>query len=180
MQYIIFDLEATCWEGNLVGREQEIIEIGAIRLDDYGKPHDSFQKFVKPLKHPSLSVYCKKLTGIGQPDIDAAKPFRLIGTQFLDWIHRSEEDYKICSWGSKDKTLLLDDCMKAGLETDWLDAYTDLKSQYHHLNGLQRKLGLKKCLLREGIEFDGSHHRALDDAHNLVALFVRYFDMWAF
>ena len=85
----------------------------------------------------------------------------------------------MCSWGSKDKTLLINDCLHAGLESEWLDPYRDIKAQYHHLKGLQRKLGLKKCLQREGIEFDGNHHRALDDARNLAELFLRYFDLWA-
>jgi inhibitor of KinA sporulation pathway (predicted exonuclease) len=82
MQHIVFDLEATCWEGNLMGREQEIIEIGAIRIDSFGRHLDLFQKFVKPVRHPSLSVYLRKLTGINQEDIDHAQPFRRGGKQF--------------------------------------------------------------------------------------------------
>ncbi len=180
MQYIIFDLEATCWDGNQVRREQEIIEIGALKLDIYGKCEDTFQKFIRPTRFPSLSVYCKKLTGITQQEIDSARVFRQVGAQFIEWIQADDDEYRLCSWGGKDKTLLLSDCRNAGLDNDWLDPYIDLKSQYHHLMGLQRKLGLKKCLLREGMEFDGNHHRALDDARNLVELFVRYLDVWSY
>ena len=179
MQFIIFDLEATCWEGNLMDRRQEIIEIGAIRLDEYGKEQDAFQRFVKPARHPSLSVYCRKLTGIRQQDIDAAPGFKRVGTLFKEWIEVSDDEYTLCSWGSKDKVLLTQDCQDAGIDTDWLEPFLDIKAQYHQLKGLSRKLGLKKCLMREGIEFDGMHHRALDDAKNLRELFVRYFDMWA-
>lgn len=163
-----------------MGRQQEIIEIGALRLDTYGKCEDTFQKFVKPVSSPSLSVYCKKLTGISQQDIDTARGFRQTGAKFMEWILNEDEEYRLCSWGGKDKALLISDCQNTGLETDWLDQYIDLKAQYHQQQGLQRKLGLKKCLLREGIEFDGSHHRALDDARNLVELFVRYLDVWAY
>jgi inhibitor of KinA sporulation pathway (predicted exonuclease) len=179
MQYIIFDLEATCWEGNQMDRRQEIIEIGAIRLDEYGGQQGTFQRFVKPLRHPSLSVYCKKLTGIQQQDVDSASSFKRAGTLFREWIESDDEAYKLCCWGHKDKILLEQDCIDAGMETDWLNPCLDLKQQYHQLKGLSRKHGLKKCLAREGIEFDGSHHRALDDAKNLTQLFIRYFDMWA-
>jgi inhibitor of KinA sporulation pathway (predicted exonuclease) len=92
MQFIVFDLEATCWEGNLMGRQQEIIEIGAIRMDAYGHRKGTFQRFVKPVKSPSLSVYCKKLTGITQQDIDTALQFKYAGAQFRDWILSTDED----------------------------------------------------------------------------------------
>ncbi len=180
MQYIIFDLEATCWEGNQIARDQEIIEIGAIRLDAFAKRIDTFQKFVRPIQHPSLSPYCRKLTGIGQEDVDGAREFKTVCVQFLDWIEDYEEDYRLCSWGDKDHVLLVNDCLRARLDTDWLRPYSDLKALYHSHKSLQRKIGLKKCLMREGIEFEGNHHRALDDAQNLVELFVRYFDVWAF
>lgn len=163
-----------------MGRQQEIIEIGAVRLDAYGRHQNSFQKFIKPARFPSLSVYCKKLTGISQLDIDSARGFKYVGGQFIDWIQSEDEEYRLCSWGGKDQTLLVSDCLDAGLDQDWLDPYLDLKVQYHHIHGLQRKLGLKKCLLREGLEFEGSHHRALDDARNLVELFVRYLDVWVY
>jgi inhibitor of KinA sporulation pathway (predicted exonuclease) len=178
MEYIIFDLEATCWEGNQMGRNQEIIEIGAFRLDHYGKIEDEFQRFVKPTIYPVLSAYCRKLTGIEQSDIDSARAFRTAGNQFMEWIHNSGEDYCLCSWGAKDHALLVHDCRNARMETEWLDHYIDLKAQYHDFRNLSQKIGLKKALLREGIEFDGAHHRALDDARNLTELFVRHLDMW--
>ena len=178
MDYIIFDLEATCWEGNQMHRKQEIIEIGAVRLDAYGKRLSSFQKFIKPSEHPMLSPYCRQLTGIQQREIDSARDFRHAGRQFIEWVLGTDEDYTLCSWGARDRALLTSDCASAGLETDWLVPYIDLKLQYHQINGLQRKLGLKKCLLREGMVFDGNHHRALDDAMNLAGLFLRYLDIW--
>jgi inhibitor of KinA sporulation pathway (predicted exonuclease) len=180
MQYIVFDLEATCWEGNQIGRVQEIIEIGAFRLDTYGAVSDHFQKFVRPLVNPILSPYCRQLTGIDQKDIDLAKGFRHTGAAFLEWIQTVEDDFRLCSWGAKDKILLEQDCIAGGLETEWLDACIDLKAQYHHFKGLAKQRGFKKTMRLEGMEFDGSHHRALDDADNLVALFVRYLDMWVF
>ena len=180
MHFVIFDLEATCWDGNTLGRQQEIIEIGALISDPYGDEISSFQKFVRPVLHPSLSHYCTRLTGIEQSDVDSARSFDRVGASFEDWIYDNTEDYVLCSWGGKDLELLMDDCTRQGLETDWLYNYIDLKEQYHRIKGLQRKRGLKRTLKNEGFEFEGDHHRAFDDAANLFRLFVKYRDRWMY
>jgi inhibitor of KinA sporulation pathway (predicted exonuclease) len=59
MQYIIVDLEATCWDGG--SRERmEIIEIGAVRLASAEGPTDGeFARFVHPIAEPILSDFCR-------------------------------------------------------------------------------------------------------------------------
>lgn len=48
MDYVIIDLEATCWEGSAI-ENMESIEIGAVRLDgDFLEPTSDFQQFVTP------------------------------------------------------------------------------------------------------------------------------------
>lgn len=74
MNYIIFDLEATCWE-NDHKRQNEIIEIGAVKLNEGLKTVSDFQIFVKPALSPQLSDFCKRLTSISQADVDAAVYF---------------------------------------------------------------------------------------------------------
>ena len=180
MHFVIFDLEATCWEGNTLGREQEIIEIGALIGDLYGDEIARFKRFVRPIDHPGLSHYCVNLTGITQQDVDSAQPFARVGQAFEDWIYSNTEDFTLCSWGSKDREFLFADCHKHGLETDWLDNYIDLKEQYHSFKKMHRTRGLRKVLAREGMEFEGAHHRAFDDAANLFRLFVKYRDSWMY
>ena len=178
MEFIVFDLEATCWDDNLMGREQEIIEIGALRINPYGEVTGQFQTFVKPLYQPRLSVYCKELTGITQSDVDAAEHFASAGHRFREWIN--DEAPVLCSWGARDLELLQSDCAVHKLPNAWLDGYFDLKDQYHDFKGLSKKRGLKRVLLSEGFEFEGNHHRALDDAMNLSHLFTRYIDSWMY
>jgi 3'-5' exoribonuclease 1 len=181
MRFIIFDLEATCWEGNQLGRTQEVIEIGALCADQYGDRISSFSKLVRPEQNPRLSHYCTHLTGITQSDVDSANRFKKIIADFMNWINvEEEEEYLLCSWGDKDVDFLRNDCLGNNIETDWLRPYIDLKKQYHDIRGLQRKRGLKKVLAFEQIEFEGNHHRAFDDAANLYALFTKYRDMWMY
>jgi 3'-5' exoribonuclease 1 len=63
MNYIIFDLEATCWEGWDKSRN-ETIEIGAVKISDEREIISEFSSFIKPLKHFILSDFCKSLTSI--------------------------------------------------------------------------------------------------------------------
>jgi len=180
MRFVIFDLEATCWDGHAVGREQEIIEIGAVLTDLYGNRISDFQQFVRPVQNPSLSHYCTKLTGITQDDVADAAPFDRVVETFIRWIDVDSMDYTLCSWGDKDLELLENDCSSFGIDQDWLKPYIDLKEQYHQIKGLQRKRGLKNTLTRENLEFEGAHHRALDDAINLFALYLKYKDSWMY
>ena len=85
MNYIILDLEATCWQGNAMDRNSEIIEIGAYRVNGYREWIDKFQSFVRPVEHPRLSTYCTDLTGITQQQVNKAKTFDHIFPLFEDW-----------------------------------------------------------------------------------------------
>ncbi|MDQ3142041.1 MAG: exonuclease domain-containing protein [Bacteroidota bacterium] len=178
MRYIIFDLEATCWKNSFSNGAQEIIEIGACKLNGFGEVASKFSSFVRPQKNPSLSLYCRNLTNITQEQIDKAPSFSNALHSFLDWMDMDGNDYCLCSWGAKDYKFFESDCEAFSLSMDWLQHFVDLKSQYidFKLNG--RKLGLDKALEKEGIEFEGSRHRALSDALNLSKLFVRYLDEW--
>lgn len=180
MNFIVFDLEATCWEHPPPGVVQEIIEIGALKLNPFGDLKASFHTMVKPKVFPKLSVFCRQLTKIPQEEIDRAPVFIKAIEHFQDWIDIYEEEYLLCSWGKADRRLLTDDCGLHRLDNDWLDPYIDLKAQYADIKGLLSPIGLKQALTREGFEFTGDHHRAYDDAENLAKIFVRHIDEWRY
>jgi 3'-5' exoribonuclease 1 len=179
MNFIVFDLEATCWEDRL-GRPSEIIEIGAIKLNDYAEAKGTFDAFVKPIIHPFLSPFCIKLTSISQVEVNKAERFPQVVEEFQDWIEIFDEPYLLCSWGNFDKTQLIKDCELHGLETDWLEAHINLKEQYRQIRGMNKGCGLKRAVLQEGFEFEGTHHRGIDDAFNLAKVFGKLFDQWQY
>lgn len=180
MDFIIFDLEATCWSGNNLGKSQEIIEIGAVRISAVGEYQGQFQKFVRPFMHPNLSAYCQELTGIQQEQIDRASNYEKVTQSFIDWIDLDMNDYLLCSWGEKDIEFLQNDCSQYDMDVDWLKPHIDLKVQYHRIKQLRKKQGLYKTIDREGFEFEGNHHRALDDSINTAKIFVKYLDEWRY
>lgn len=180
VNYIIYDLEATCWLGRPPKGYNEIIEIGAVRINQYGELLGSFESFVKPTINPLLSGFCKKLTSITQDQVNCAEHFPRVLERFMDWADMDYEDYYVCSWGNNDKKLFLGECTIHKLDDEWLDHYVNLKEQFDKLKGGSVKGTLKKIVQKEGFEFTGTQHRAISDAENLAKLFLKYFDEWTF
>lgn len=180
MNYILYDLEATCWLGRPPKGIQEIIEIGAVKVNEYGEVLGEYNRFVQPTVNKKLSSFCTRLTTITQSDVDRAKTFPRVVEDFKDWIDIYDTDYVLCAWGEFDIRMLERDCKLHKLETDWLNSHTNIKEQYRILKKLDKGTGLKKTTKHEGFEFTGKHHRAISDAENLAKIFVKYIDEWVF
>ena len=179
MYYLIIDLEATCWKFDKPPEEREIIEIGAFMLTPYGESIDQYHAMVKPEIHPRLSHFCMELTGINQEEVDRAKTFEYIYRDFSHWV----EDYPDAlpaSWGVFDEKILSIRCRQNNLEPFWGGNFANLKKQYQQIKGLKKPIGLKNAVEREGFDFTGNHHRALDDTINTVKIFNKYLDEWTF
>ncbi|MEL6988598.1 MAG: 3'-5' exonuclease [Bacteroidota bacterium] len=179
MQFIVFDLEATCWQDGVFNNESEIIEIGAFKLNEYGEILDKFEKFVKPIIHPILSSYCKYLTNIDQVQVNRANTFDIVGEAFKEWID-IDQPYVLCAWGKFDANLLRRDCDLHKMEKDWIDPYINVKKQYHSIKNKSKTNGLSKTLDLEGFEFEGTPHRANVDAYNLAKIFAKHIDAWQY
>lgn len=179
MNYIIFDVEATCWQGNH-HKQQEIIEIGAVKINGYGEAISLFNSFVRPILNPNLSTFCTELTSITQIDVNRAPRFPEVIEDFKDWIEVEEDNYLLCSWGSFDKKILISDCQLHNLEDEWVDSFINLKRQYHEIKGIRHARGMRRVLEKEGFEFTGDQHRGIDDAKNLAKIFLEYIDEWKF
>ncbi|HNL38599.1 MAG TPA: 3'-5' exonuclease [Saprospiraceae bacterium] len=179
MNYIVYDLEATCWENMPIGYVQETIEIGAFRVNAYGEVRGKFNRFIKPVVHPVLSPFCRQLTSITQEDVNRAKTFPDVIEEFQNWARIDEDDYLLCSWGSFDKKMFINDCRLHRLDTDWAEQHVNLKEQYRISNRMRHGIGLRKAVEKEGILFTGMHHRGISDAENLVKLFLKYLGTWS-
>lgn len=177
--YIIFDLEATCWENMPPGYVQETIEIGAFRVNHFGEVRGKFNRFVRPVIHPILSQFCRQLTSISQEDVNRARTFPDVIDEFLDWARIEDEDYVLCSWGSFDKKMFISDCRLHRLDSDWVEHHVNLKEQYRNFKRMRHSIGLRKAVEKEGILFTGQHHRGISDAENLAKLFLKYLGNWS-
>ena len=159
---------------------QEIIEIGAVRVDGYGEVQGIFDSFVRPVMNPYLSSFCKELTSIQQSDVERARRFPEVVEDFQDWAEMWDEDYVLCAWGEFDQKMLINDCRLHKIDYDWTDSHINLKEQYREIKRLRQTRGLKAVVESEGFEFVGTHHRGIDDARNLALIFTKYLDEWRY
>jgi inhibitor of KinA sporulation pathway (predicted exonuclease) len=180
MNFIILDLEATCWQGNDMNRTQEIIELAAYSVNGYREWVDSFQRFIKPVQHPRLSTYCMELTTITQDQVSKAKIFEHVFPLFQEWLEGHDQPQLICTWGAKDMEIIKSECKAHDIDDTSLPDAINLKSQYADFQNLGKEVGLQKALEFTGIEFEGTPHRAIDDAYNTAQLFLHYLDQWRY
>ncbi len=179
-KYIVFDLEATCWEDFQKRNMNEIVEIGAFKVNAFGETKSRFHSFVRPAFHPHLSPFFMRLTGIDASDVFNAPGFKVVFNRFMNWVLQEGEEYLLCAWGNKDLLFMQENTRAHRLPCLDEERYLDVKAAYHeYIRPLRGKpAGLMKALHLEGIEFEGRQHRALDDAFNLSRLFVKYIDVW--
>jgi len=179
MSYIIYDLEFTVSRNTRYS--SEIIDIGAVKVSENPDTGltvtDTFHTYVRPSNKSVLSTDTVQFTGITQKDIDAAPLFPAALRQFIDWM--GNEPYYMCSWGPDDRNKFISHCRTHHLDVAWITNHNDLQQQWSramHKEGKFRQLGLAQALELCGIEFDGTQHRALDDAINTAKVFMHQFD----
>ena|SRR5439155_14851721 len=172
--YLIVDVEATCSNDGAVPRqEMEIIEIGAAMQSSRTFEIDSeFQSFVRPVRHPQLTEFCSELTGIKQGQVADAPPLPLALEAMKKWMY-AFDDSLFCSWGDYDRNQFIQDCEYHRVGYPFRSGHLNLKAQLSQSMNLRKKLGIAEALRHFGLNFEGSHHRGLDDARNIARIVRR-------
>lgn len=103
MNYIVLDLE---WNQSPAGKSGEnraipfeIIEIGALKLDQSMKTLDRFHECVRPQVYRRLHFKTQELVHISMRELQDARHFPEVIRDFIGWCG---EDYVICTWGTMD------------------------------------------------------------------------------
>lgn len=167
---IVVDLEATCCDKNTMPHhEREIIQIGAcyVPISDTFTPVHQFNCFIKPVRHTILTEFCTSLTGITQEQVDMGMPYLHAYKWFETWASQFSP-YYLCSWGEYDKKQFIQDCTFHSIQYN-LDEHINIKHEFA-LKQRTKQLGLAKALQRCALNFEGSHHSAIDDALNTARL----------
>lgn len=171
MKYCVIDLEATCWDRNDPNLQpHEIIEIGAILLDENYEYINEFDQFIKPRNNPILSEYCKDLTSITQNDTDNAPTLKAAIIKLTEWLG-SSENVIFCSWGYFDKDQLLKECDAHMIDYPFNTDHINIKEQFSKIMERTKKMGLQKALRILNIPFNGTPHRGIDDAKMIAKVF---------
>ena len=170
--WLVIDLEATTDEGGWPVTEMEIIEIGATLVDRKGRELDSFQRFVRPLRRPLLTPFCRELTHITQANVDGAEPLGEVWPSFERWLDQHQARLEgWASWGDYDRKQLVQEWQHLQLDSALSRVpHMNLKQRFAKARRLERPLGLNGALQLAGMQFIGQQHRALEDARNTARL----------
>ncbi|GAB3374745.1 3'-5' exonuclease [Azotobacter armeniacus] len=171
-KWLVIDLEGTTDEGGWPVEIMEIVEIGASLVDRDGHELNHFKRFVRPLRRPCLTTFCRELTHIIQADIDSAALLPCVWGQFEHWLapHRPRLA-GWASWGDYDRRQLEQEWRRYGLTSSLATIpHINLKQRFADTRQLKRAVGLKTALQLAGMSFQGQPHRALEDARNTARL----------
>ncbi len=148
----------------------EIIEIGAVKLDNNYQQCDEFQCYVRPL-YGEITKHITKLTGITNETVADKPLFPEAFQNFIDWI--GTWDMTLYSWSNSDINQLKDECTLkipeydiSRLERQW----QDLQKAFDDRIGLHSSLALKHAIGAMNRDFEGTEHTALADAANTAAI----------
>ncbi|MBQ8210188.1 MAG: exonuclease domain-containing protein [Clostridia bacterium] len=168
MHYIIMDLEwNNSYSKKLKSFFNEIIEIGAVMVDENLEMTDTFSVLIRSQLSNKLSGRVKSLTHISNEDMYGGISFSKAISDFSKWI--GGKDCIFMSWGNGDLRVMLDN-LKFFCDIDtipFIPRYMDLQKycqQKLQLSNAQQ-VGLSAAATMFGIDVsEYSTHRALDDS----------------
>lgn len=108
MNYIVLDLEwnqseYTSKDMPADGLPFEIIEIGAVKLNENREYVDEFHQIIAPHVYNHMHHITGALTSITMEELQTGQPFRLVCDNFINWCGDS---FIFCTWGLSDVTEL--------------------------------------------------------------------------
>ena len=168
MYYIVFDME---WNQPFSKESAvqspiyfagEIIQIGAIKLDEQYRAVDCLDLLIAPTFYRKLHHRIKKMTGIDQEQLKGQKRFKAAIEEFRAWCGT---DCVMLTWGYDDIQILRDNILMHNLDEDWLPPCLNLQGVYNHqITHENRQFSLESAMERLEIEPTLQAHNAFNDA----------------
>lgn len=179
MHYITLDLEwnqAYAQKALAVQRRLslrlrgEVIQIGAVKLDEKMNICGSYQVIVKPKYFQKLHRHVSELTGITQEQMDLGTPLPQAIERFKEWCGK---DFAFLTWGPDDIPMLKENLNAHSLESRWTERVYDLQKIFNtRTDGSSKQRSLEYAMDYFEIPQNLPAHDALNDAYftALVAL----------
>lgn len=185
MNYIVFDLEFNQKHKNKDSNEDkpspsimfEIIQIGALKLDDNLDTISTFNSFIKPTVHTVLHPYIAELTSITEEQINSSKNFLEVYEDFSNFIGKDKTVFVL--WGVNDLKELIKNATYYKLNVENIPkAYIDIQLYTSKLLNCPKglKIGLKNALEVFNLPMDSSFHDAFNDAYYTAEIFKKVYN----
>ncbi len=176
MDYIVVDFEWNQSPYGKNGRKKklpfEIIEIGAVKLNEKGEYVDSFEVMIKPSVYKKMNRITSELTHITDADLEKGVPFRYAIVDFMLWCG---DEFMFCTWGNMDlyelqrnmKHYHLEDLLRGPVK------YYNVQKLFRILyNDDVASMSLEKAIDYFELEKKDDFHRAVSDARYTAKIFA--------
>lgn len=173
--FVVLDLEMCRVSGqeNRYRYKMEIIQMGAVLLDQKFNIISRFDKYVKPC-FGSLDSFISRLTGITFRDIANAPELEQILQEFMIWMPQGA---RVVSWSMTDRKQLFNEINEKKLRIDGMDdlyaGWIDCQLMFGEKMNMNRCYSLEEALIAADIFSEGKPHNALTDANNTALLFAK-------
>ncbi len=179
MNYVVFDLEWNQSSSGRVIKNQngalpfEIIEIGAVKLNDNLKIISSFDRLIKPQVYLKMHKAVQKLLPISMRELTKGKLFQDACEEFFEWCG---SDVTFVTWGDADLLQLQRNMSFHGLAHSfekpllYIDAQRIYSEQF--LDGV-KCVSLSVAVDELKVPKGKSYHRALYDAQYTALAFAK-------
>ncbi len=173
MDYVVFDLEFNQAFDFKKGKAApsnpgcpfEILQIGAIKLDEALTVTDTFNALVKPQIYHRIHPYVAGITGIAKKHLQEAKPFPEVFADFIQFLVGHQ--IILCVWGTADLKELFRNVTFYNLDFGLVPKeYINVQahaSQFLHTPG-GSSIGLRNAVELLKIPMEGDFHDAYHDA----------------
>lgn len=174
MNHIVIDLEMNMIEKqyrDIYILSSELIEIGAVKMNDTFEVTDTYQQYVSP-DFGRMDPKIIKLTGITDDKLAGAPRFSAAMDQFAAWIGEAETQFY--SWSLSDIRQFQNEAKfkqyKGKIIRTMEENWNDFQEEYSRLLGIEKKIRLKQAVASADYVFTGAQHTALADAVNTAEI----------
>lgn len=181
MRYIVYDLEFN--QDFSKRRDQclprpcfEIIQIGAVRLDQNLNYAGTFCRYVKPVIYPEINPFITELTGITTGRLSAEETFPGVYKNFIEFA--GDSDSVFCVWGMADIKELFRNISYHQLNQKLITKkYLNVQpyTSQHFKLSQKKLLKLKTAVEMLNITEDNHYHDALNDAKYTAEIFRKIY-----
>lgn len=175
MQYVIIDFE---WNQPLSKQQMvrkpfklrgEIIQIGAVKVDENMQTIDTFNVMVKPKHYTKMNKKVRELTDITDAHLEQGIGFEEAIVCFREWCG---DDFEFMTWGPEDIYMLEDNLLLYDMDVDWVPTAYDAQVIFDDQVTMEnRDFSLGYAMYKFGIK-PLKCHDALNDAINTVKVLM--------
>jgi len=180
MNYIVLDLEFNQPYNFRNGKRTvldpklpfEIIQVGAVKMDDDFKITERFNYFIKPQIYKRIHPIVEKLTGITIDKLKDSDGFLCAYDAFVSFI--GSDEAVLCSWGIDDikslfRNIIYHNCDQSRITKKYINIQRFATKHVNYEAG--NSIGLKNAVELLNIPEESQFHDALNDAYYTALVF---------